>query len=231
MKSINLLKYRKIIYSQYGEEGVLEFLIKKLNLNYIECCEFGMSDTTYSNTFYFIENYNSFGLYIDKSYENIKNLKLPNTIVLEKEIKLKGENTLDVILSQTPISKNFDILSIDIDNNDYHVWDSLKNYNPKIVIIEFNPFISPKLEYVFNGSRFSSSFLSTVKLGESKGYSLVCMTGNLIFVKTELLKKTELEHFITNNPENLFLNDAIPNPENKRSFTFLRYLNLNKSLI
>lgn len=219
-----MLDKRKQIYSQYGEEGILEYLINKLNLENLQVCEFGMTRKLNSNTYYIIENYDSFGVYIDNDNERLETLQRENTQLICKNIQTYGEDSLDNVLKQTPLKEDFDILSIDIDNKDYHVWDSLSFYEPKIVIIEINPFLSVTEEYIYDGTNFSSSFKSTVNLGHKKGYKLVCMTGNLIFVKKYLLEKSKLSHLLSVDDHTLFLDDAIVSPKNKRAFTFERYI-------
>lgn len=208
------------VYSQFGEDGILQYLITTLNLNNKQCCEFGMSGIIFSNTFNLVENYGWFGVYIEKN-----NITLPenvNVVLLNREVEVSGINSLDNILNETKIEKYFDILSIDIDNKDYHIWNSLKSYEPNIVVIEINPFLNPNEDYVNDGTKFSSSFKSTVDLAKTKGYSLVCMSGNLIFVRSKLLIGTELEEYITANPNKLFLNDAIMVTE--REISFRRFL-------
>jgi hypothetical protein len=51
-------------------------------------------------------------------------------------VTFDGQNILDNILSQTSLPKNFDLLSIDIDGNDFHVWKSVEYFKPKLVIID-----------------------------------------------------------------------------------------------
>jgi len=72
--------------------------------------------------------------------------------------------------------------------------------------------------------KFSSSFLSTVKLGESKGYKLVCMTGNLIFIRKDILEASSIKYLLELKNEELFLNDATVDPRNNRSYTLKRYI-------
>lgn len=69
-------------------------------------------------------------------------------IVLYAMVGFEGGNTLGKILSSTPIPVDFDLLSIDIDGNDYHVWEALRNYTPKVVVIEFNPTIPNSIAFV-----------------------------------------------------------------------------------
>jgi hypothetical protein len=212
------------VYSQFGEDGILQYLISTLNLSNKQCCEFGMSGITFSNTYNLVENYDWFGVYIEKNKSAIP--KISKGFIINKEVDVSGKNSLDNILKETSIHKHFDVLSIDIDGKDYHIWNSLINYKPNIVIIEINPFINPNEDYINNGSKFSSSFKSTIELGRQKGYILVCMTGNLIFVRTELLLGTELDIYAKDNPNKLFLNDAIM--VSKKQISFARYIKKNK---
>ena len=69
-------------------------------------------------------------------------------VAVNRYVSSKGGNSLDNILSKTKIPRNFDVLSIDIDGNDYFVWENLKEYQPKIVCIEFNPTIPNEIEFV-----------------------------------------------------------------------------------
>jgi len=212
------------VYSQFGEDGIIQYLIKMLGLTNNQCCEVGMSGTLFSNTYNLVENFNWYGVYIEKDKKNFDSIILGHH--LNVEVETYGHNLLDNILVNTKLDTNFDLLSIDVDGKDYHIWSSLIKYNPNIVIIEVNPFIEPTKEYINNGTIFGSSFKSIVELGNKKGYTLVCMTGNLIFVKTELLYNTELEIFIEKNSTSLFLYDAIM--IDKKQISFSRYIKKNK---
>ena len=54
------------VYSQFGEDGILQYLISALNLSNKQCCEFGMSGIIFSNTYNLVENYDQVGTYIKK---------------------------------------------------------------------------------------------------------------------------------------------------------------------
>ena len=109
-------------------------------------------------------------------------------------VQYEGEDILDNILSITPIPKDCDILSIDIDSSDYQVWRSVEKYNPKIVIIEINSSVSPLVEDCIHGKEHeTTSFLPMLRLGEEKGYTLICHTGNLIFIRNDLKHVVEDE--------------------------------------
>src|SRR6202042_420938 len=74
--------------------------------------------------------------------------KNSKVIALNALVGFTEADGLDHLLARTPIPKDFDVLSIDIDGNDYHTWNSTVLYKPKIVVIEFNPTIPAEFEYV-----------------------------------------------------------------------------------
>jgi hypothetical protein len=89
--------------------------------------------------------------------------------------------------------KDFNLLSIDVDGNDYHIWKNIKNYKPKCVVIEYNQTIPPNIDLVDEIQEYlgmGASIKSLEKLGREKGYSLVACTGsNLIFVDSHYIEK------------------------------------------
>jgi len=192
---IDLLKFRKDKYSQNGEDGILEYIfsiIKPNKTGYF--VEFGAWDGKYfSNTFNLVEKGWS-GLYIEsdrnKFDDLIKNLEShkERVVGLNCYVDVEGENSLDNILKRENVKIDFDILSIDVDGMDYYIWESLKDYNPKVVIIEINSSIPVGHEQLHNikKSEQGSSYTSTINLGISKNYKPICHTGNLIFLRNDI---------------------------------------------
>ena len=188
-------------YSQHGEDGVLEYLLTKIPTN-MWAVEFGAWDAKYlSNTFYFIEKLNYKAVLIEGDDTRIEEAK-KNTAQFDGRVisicafvEPEGTNTLDNLLKPTPLPYDFDILSIDIDGKDYHIWDSFKNYKPKIVIIEMNAKQKPETDKIHRKDDddvtswvAGSSIKSLTELAHQKGYSLVSNIGcNAIFVDTQYL--------------------------------------------
>lgn len=191
--------------SQNNEDKILNEIIEKLNIGGEEnnwCVEFGAWDGIVgSNTYHFIseKNYKSVLIEADeKKYaELVKNMEPYDATCIQRFVTFEGKNSLDNIFKETDIPKDFTFLSIDIDGNDYHVWDSLKEYRPKIVVIEFNPSISNEVEFVQPKDMSLNqgcSPLSLVKLGKTKGYELVATTlNNCFFVTKELYPRLNID--------------------------------------
>jgi len=118
---------------------------------------------------------------------------------LVKQENINAEN-INEIFQKYDLPKNFDLLSIDIDGNDYWVWQALE-YEPNVLLIEYNPNFSKDqslcVKYEPNRSwkknvAFGASYKAMINLGEKKGYEAVCsIQHDLIFVKKELAIKIE----------------------------------------
>jgi hypothetical protein len=199
-KALSYMQYKRNKWSQNGEDGILQHMLKQLEIHSGWVCEFGASDGRWnSNTYHLMETFPGDwnAVYIeadDVKYKELLKLAAshsPHMIPIHAKVSpfLMDKNSLDKILSKhTTIPKDFDILSIDIDSCDYQVWKSLTNYNPKIVIIEIHSGVHPcNDQYIHEeGKQTGTSYLPMVRLGISKGYRLVCHTGNLIWLRHDL---------------------------------------------
>jgi hypothetical protein len=184
---------RKNIYSQFGEDGVIGKIFSIIKDQDHWCVEFGASDgITGSNTYNLINNFNWNGVLIEADSNVFKKLKetynnSKNVTLINKFVEFEGKNVLDSILQETNIPKNFDLLSIDIDGNDYYIWNSVKQFKPKVVLIEFNQTIPNHIDFIQKKDvsvHHGSSILSFVKLGKKLGYELVATTDiNAFFVE------------------------------------------------
>jgi hypothetical protein len=198
VKSLDLQKSRKNFYSQDGEDGIISKIFDVLKIKNGWCVEFGAWDGIHlSNTYHLIVDKKWRGVLIEgnrsRYLQMTKNLSGQSAVCINSFVAANGSNSLDMLLFRTSIPKDFELLSIDIDGNDYHIWKGLKKYKPKVVIIEFNPTIPLEVEFVqeYNPNINHGSSLSALnKLAKSKKYSLVATTSaNAIFVSNRLLAR------------------------------------------
>jgi hypothetical protein len=225
MNSSELLLYRKNKYSQNGEDGIISEIMKRMNIHPGWFCEFGAWDGKYGSNTYSLLLKNWKGLMIEGDMRRFSALqrtarKFPDNLYIQNayvSCEMIGEEKylLDNLLAKTKIPKDFDLLSIDIDSYDYHVWRSLNNYRPRIVIIEIDSSTLPGEDYVYNGNPRLTSFSAMLRLGKEKGYTLICHTGNLFFVGTEYLDILKLDANIIENPNQLFIKDWVSPTKNQ----------------
>lgn len=187
--------YKRNVTSQDGEDGVLERIFELLPATDRWCVEFGAADGEYlSNTWKLIVKDGWSAVLIERDRRRFRELRkryadYPGVFAFCRTVALSGGNTLQDVMRETPLPKRFALLSIDIDGNDYHIWDALTDYEPEVVVIEYNPMIPMDIEFVQPPEptvHQGSSLLSLTELGTRKGYELVAATAcNGFFVRAE----------------------------------------------
>jgi len=201
--------YKKNIFSQFGEDGIIEEIFKRLSdVSDKRCCEFGAWDGKFlSNTCNLITNHNYEAILIEADKKRFDELiyQFPDKkiIKINKFINFSGENSLDNILENNNFNKDFDFLSIDIDGCDYWVFESLSKFTPKVICIEFNPLIPNKVDFIQEKNmkiNQGSSAKSIIDLGLKKNYFPIASTDcNLFFVHNKFKQKiTNLDKFDIN---------------------------------
>lgn len=203
MKNTWLLDYRKDVTSQFGEDGVIEKVFEVIGEGSRWCVELGALNGTHdSNVWNLLKNKGWSGVLIEAdptAYEKLvmEYDGMSSVHAVQAFVSFEGEHSLDAIFSRTPLPREFDLLSLDIDGNDYHLWESLTQYRPRVLVMEFNPsipdaisFVQPRDMSVYQGS----SLRATVDLSKKKGYELIAITaGNAFFVQKELFSRFEIE--------------------------------------
>jgi hypothetical protein len=211
-----LQKYRSNVYSQNGEDGVIAEILRRLNISHGWTCEVGAWDGRYGSNCYSLVKRGWPCVMIEADrhrYEQLRrlaarvgrNLIIPVCAYVDHH---EGPSSLDSILLHTPLPNDFSLLSIDIDSWDYHVWEGFHR-RPAIIIIEIDSSTLPGEEYTYSGGSRLTSFSAMLKLGLCKGYTLVCHTGNMIFVRDEDVGKLGLSRAEIDNPSSLFVHDWV----------------------
>lgn len=213
-----LLDYRRSYHSQNGEDGLLEYILSVLPDRDHWCVEFGAWDGKhFSNTYFLLSRWDYHAVMIEgleERYQSLLELQRSHgkLICMNRYVSVEGKDTLDSILGETGIPRDFDLLSIDIDAHDYHVWKSLREYHPKVVIIEINIRDKPDVRKIHElGSpvvegNSGTSILSMTELAREKGYSLVAnIACNAVYVRDRYYP---LFHDKAYHPRDLFTFEA-----------------------
>jgi len=202
-----LLDHVANTHSQYGEDGIIREILRTIGGLDRWCVEFGAWNGRYlSNTRRLIEEDDYAAVLIEGNLERYRELRSlaqhgSNEIHIHQWVGFGTEDGLDSILARTPVPKHFDLLSIDIDGNDYHVWEALRCYRPKVVCIEYNHTIPTEVDFVQEKdaqANHGSSVAALTRLGAEKDYHLVCITkANALFVRSEFFPRFGIS---TNSP-------------------------------
>ena len=196
------------IYSQNGEDGILDYLIFSLGIERAKFIEIGIGDYSESNSRFIFERTSSKGMVVD-SIPDLEN-KIKKRIkiwkgdlkIVNKEIN--SNNVLD-ILKKDKMMVDLDLFSIDIDGIDYWVLDKLPKFFSKIVVLEYNPTFGYELEvsvpnisnfnrtsYHYSNLCFGMSFRAALNLMDKKGFYFVgsnFLKNNAFFVSKKYKKK------------------------------------------
>ncbi len=187
MKKISDFGYN--IYSQFGEDGIIEKIFSIIGTKSKVCVEFGAWDGEYlSNTANLWKNHDWKAILIESDAERIKKVQHHNIVTINATVGINHNNSIDYILNQQNIS-NIDFMSIDIDGDDYYILENLI-CRPEVICIEYNPTIPFWIDcYQQPGQQFGASLKAMTRLAIEKNYFLVSVTDtNLFFVKKDYEK-------------------------------------------
>lgn len=195
-----LFDFKKQIFAQNGEDGMIEEIFNRIEPKSKFCIEFGASDGLHlSNTANLWKNgWKAFLIEgnPEKFIELQKNTNPHSCICLNKYVGIDEDDSLESILNHEGIHTQIDFLSIDIDGNDYYILQSLRNIRPTVILCEYNAMIPAWLD-IFSDypNTLGSSASALERIARSKGYELVGLTPtNAFFVtKEEFHKFSDLE--------------------------------------
>lgn len=197
--SINLLDVSRNVTSEHGEDGVIEKILEIIGEGEKWCVELGALNGKHgSNVWHLIKEQEWSGVLIEADRTYFEKLQkeytgLDRAHCINAFVSFEGKNSLDKLFARTPLPHTFDLFSLDIDGNEYHLWDSMVEYRPRVMVVEFNPTIPNDVSFiqlrdmsVFQGS----SLRALVELGKKKGYELIATNeANAFFVLKELFSK------------------------------------------
>lgn len=216
-KSINEAEFK--VFSQFGDDGILQYLIRKLSIINESFIEFGVETYQESNTRFLLMHNNWRGLAIDGSETNVNFIK-NDPIYWKYDFTavssfITAEN-INELFAKNTFEGSIGLLSIDIDGNDYWVWQAITAVNPDIVVVEYNSvfgkersitvpyrpdFVRTSVHY--SNLYFGASLPALYDLGLTKGYIFLGCNkagNNAYFVKKEfnefVCSKTVEEGFV-----------------------------------
>jgi hypothetical protein len=175
---------RRNVFSQCGEDGVLEYLLELTDIRGGYFVEFGAWDGRHLSNCANLAEQGWAGCFIEGDRERFSELRKnyaarADIVAVNAFVSTEGKQALASILKVHGAPPEPAILSIDIDGMDYHVWAALTGYQPLICVVEFNPTIPARVSYVQENDQAvhrGSSLRAFWRLAQQKGYALVAAT-------------------------------------------------------
>jgi len=203
------------IFSQNGEDGILLYIFSKIGTTNKKCIEFGIDDGKECNTANLITNFGWKALLIEGDKKNVlaarsyyKKKNITNKPLIVHSFVTK--DNINSLILKNGFEKEIDLLSIDIDGNDYWVWEAITAASPRVVVIEYNSFFGPDrsitvtYDHLFerfkkhrSGKYYGASLRALQKLGLEKNYDLIGCDScgvNAFFVRKDLVQKKFKKH-------------------------------------
>lgn len=205
IENIHLAEFK--VFSQWGDDGIIQFLADYLDIEHKTFIEFGVESYIEANTRFLLLNNNWTGLIMDGSVDNMKKIK-NEEIYWQYQFKavpqfITAEN-INSLITQNGFEGETGLLHIDIDGNDYWVWKAITCISPVIVIVEFNSVFGKDNAWTipyqpdfdrtaghYSNLYWGASLASFCDLAEQKGYYFIGCNSNGInayFVRKDKIK-------------------------------------------
>lgn len=203
-----LLRHGFKVYSQHDEDGIIQEIFRRIGTSVRTFVEFGVESGVECNTVkLLVEGWR--GLWIEANAQACNGIKANfEAFLKEKRLTLTqslvtAEN-INGLIEKAGFEGEIDILSIDIDFNDYWVWKAIETVSPRVVAIEYNAGLRPPMSLTVpyqpnragDGTNFfGASLEALVRLGRQKNYRVVGCNisgSNAFFVREDLCA----DHFI-----------------------------------
>jgi hypothetical protein len=210
-----LNRYECQVFSQSGEDGIIAEIFQRIGPTNRFFVEFGAGNGSENNSAYLlIQDWQ--GLWMDSGEKNVRSILASyQALVQEQRLSVKNAfitaENIEQLFTEAAVPAEFDLLSIDIDRNDYWVWKALNAYRPRVVVIEYNAIYPPPVQWIVRyephiswdlTSHMGASLKSLELLGSRKGYKLVGCNfagGNAFFVREDLVADKFCDPFTAEN--------------------------------
>jgi hypothetical protein len=194
------------VYSQWGEDGIIDHLLRSIPIAAKVFVEFGVETYVEANTLFLLKHRYWSGLVIDGSADNIEAIRRSEAFWkydLKTQAAFITTDNIDALISSNGISGDIGLLSVDIDGNDYWVWQAIRCISPRIVVAEYNSLFGPEANistpYKPDFQRtaahpsnmyYGASIAALTHQAKERGYSLVhgnSAGNNVFFVRNDCL--------------------------------------------
>lgn len=193
------------VFSQFGEDGIIQFLVQNVPMTDDSFVEIGVEDYRESNTRFLLQNNGWRGLIIDAGRAHLRFTQRRRFRWRYDLTAVQGfvdRENVNALLTKTGFKGDIGLLSIDIDGNDYWLWNALEAVTPRIVVIEYNSLFGPTRAVTvpydprfdrtvahWSTLYFGASLPAICRLAEERGYRFLGSNSagnNAFFVRDDV---------------------------------------------
>ena len=192
-------------FSQWGEDGIIQYLIHKIPIAEKSFVEFGVENYTEANTRFLLINDGWKGLVMDGSDDNVRDIR-GDAIYWRHDLTAEHlfitRDNINEALRSSGFIGDIGLLSVDIDGNDYWVWEAIDVVTPRIIVCEYNSVFGAEHAVTvpydaqfersaahYSGLYFGASLAALCDLAEARGYDFIgCNSAgvNAFFIRKDL---------------------------------------------
>ena len=211
-----LARYEWRISSQNGEDGIIAEIFRRIGAGKRTLVEIGVDDGVQCNTALLVRRRGWRGWMIEGNPQRAaalaRNYRRYRKRVRTVEKMIDAENVVP-LFEELGVPQELDLLSIDVDGNDYWVWTALAAYRPRAIVIEFNIAYPPPALWVIeydpshrfdDTSYYGASLTSMCELGKQLGYAFIgtdCNVVNAFFLRDDVLGQSNFDRV---RPEDVY---------------------------
>lgn len=179
----DLTRFELKAFSQNGEDGVIQEILRRIGVGSRSFIEFGIGDGSEGNCVFLAQVLGWQGVFAEgdsAAHERLARRYAHTRGVTPLNAYLEPQN-IEAVLLAAGAEQQPTVLSIDVDGNDYYLWEALESLRPRVVVVEYNGAIDPYVPLVQpysprgpDGTAFFGASLAALEsLGRRKGYRLV----------------------------------------------------------
>jgi hypothetical protein len=194
------------VFSQFGEDGIVQFLVQRVPVENHMFVELGVEDYSESNTRFLLINNGWRGLIVDASSAHRRFLEVSGLMwrtTIDAVTAFVNRDNVDKLIRSSGVTGDIGLLSIDIDGNDLWILEAIESVSPRVIIAEYNSLFGPdhvvsvpydpnfvRSEKHFSNLYWGASLAAVTRLAAGKGYALVGSNrsgNNAFFVRRDVL--------------------------------------------
>lgn len=220
---LDLTSFELKAFSQNGEDGVIQEVLRRIGPGSQSFAEFGIGTGVEGNCVFLAQVLGWRGVFLEGDRQSFERLatRCAHVATVSAVNAYVEPETIDGLLLESGVDPEPAVLSIDVDGNDYYLWEATESIRPRLLIIEYNAALDPQEVLVQpysptgpDGTAFFGASLGALEtLGHRKGYRLVHteLAGvNAFFVREDLAGDAFLPlDEVPRRPANYYLDDVV----------------------